>query len=427
MNYDFRGRPAAPTALFLHLPQPHLPPPGLRQPSLVRHAPTNPAAAEQRRTRIWDLHTNLHCSIIGTCLSAAELRQIMARIGLNRPDLSDHELHIEGVRIAARHDATGKILHKALDQRHHTSIKRASGARTAEALALHWMEGVRNGEIPGTYWAVLTHPATTEALIKQAFGDVHMLSHLVGSANRADLRRLCQLEAEKATLEDKLQRQQTQLRDAVISRDATIRELRESLVAQVSAAHPSATMPGGDGAPHALESCVADLQRQIGVAIRRREAIEKRHGRLREALSQEEAAHQFAERQLTQVSAELRALEASLLPADAAAPETPDLAGLTLLYVGGRPHQIPSLRAMVQRSGAGLLHHDGGIEESSLLLAGLIARADIVVFPVDCISHEAALAVKRMCRQQAKRFLPLRSSGAGALIAALSEAAAHSQ
>ncbi len=32
-------------------------------------------AAKGRRCRIWDIAPALHCSIIGTCLSAAELRQ----------------------------------------------------------------------------------------------------------------------------------------------------------------------------------------------------------------------------------------------------------------------------------------------------------------------------------------------------------------
>lgn len=54
-------------------------------------------------------------------------------------------------------------------------------------------------------------------------------SHLVGAANRADIRRLRQLEDENAQLEGKVGRQQQQLRDAIVSRDATIRELRGAL------------------------------------------------------------------------------------------------------------------------------------------------------------------------------------------------------
>jgi uncharacterized protein DUF2325 len=93
--------------------------------------------------------------------------------------------------------------------------------------------------------------------------------------------------------------------------------------------------------------------------------------------------------------------------------------GLSLLYVGGRPNQIAHLRALAEDRGAALLHHDGGIEHHPDLLAGLTSRADIVLFPVDCVSHDAALTVKRLCRQSAKRFIPLRSAGTTSFLAAL--------
>ena len=60
-----------------------------------------------------------------------------------------------------------------------------------------------------------------------------MLSHLVGSANRADIRRLCVLESEKAALEVKLQRQQQAFHEAVVARDSQIRELREALTQKI--------------------------------------------------------------------------------------------------------------------------------------------------------------------------------------------------
>ena len=61
-----------------------------------------------------------------------------------------------------------------------------------------------------------------------------MLSHLVGAANRADIRRLRQLEDENAELDAKVGRQQQQLRDAVVSREATIRELRHILEERIT-------------------------------------------------------------------------------------------------------------------------------------------------------------------------------------------------
>ena len=41
------------------------------------------------------------------------------------------------------------------------------------------------------------------------------------------------------------------------------------------------------------------------------------------------------------------------------------------------------------------------------------------MFPVDCVSHEAVATVKRLCRQMAKPYVPLRSTGISPFVAAL--------
>ena len=119
-------------------------------------------------------------------------------------------------------------------------------------------------------------------------------------------------------------------------------------------------------------------------------------------------------------------MEASLAPAAASESGAGDaplhLGGLSLLYVGGRPNQVSHLRSIGEQLGATILHHDGGIEERSGLLAGLVSRADVVMFPVDCVSHDAALMVKRICRQAAKPYVPLRSAGLSSFVAALGRA-----
>src|SRR5215831_11614732 len=46
------------------------------------------------RTRIWEFGSNLHCSIIGTCLTTAELRQLLGKLNISGAAVaSDHELH----------------------------------------------------------------------------------------------------------------------------------------------------------------------------------------------------------------------------------------------------------------------------------------------------------------------------------------------
>jgi hypothetical protein len=97
-----------------------------------------------------------------------------------------------------------------------------------------------------------------------------------------------------------------------------------------------------------------------------------------------------------------------------------NLKGVRLLYVGGRPGQIPRIRAYVEAAQGEFLHYDGGVKEQKELLAGLVARADAVFFPVDCTSHEASGGLKRLCRQAAKPYLPLRSASLTSFIAAVS-------
>jgi hypothetical protein len=80
---------------------------------------------------------------------------------------------------------------------------------------------------------------------------------------------------------------------------------------------------------------------------------------------------------------------------------------------------VPLIKALIERCGGRFLHHDGGLEHNPGLLPGLVGRADLSLFPVDCVSHDAVAAVKRVCRQAGKPYRPLRTSSLTSLLAAL--------
>jgi hypothetical protein len=369
-----------------------------------------------RRTKIWELSHHLHCSIVGTCLSTGELKQILAKAKMVE-GTSEHDLHGQGVLMAGLRDQRGKLLQKALDRRHRAAIARFERAGTVDEVRALWREAARQGAIPGAYWAAMTHAATNDALIREIFGEVHMLSHLVGAANRADIRRLGELETENAGLRDKLARQQEHLRDGISARDAKIRELSALLARRI--AEQPAPVPSDDEA--ALVKLVAGLEQRLRAEGNRRAVLEERLARATDALGRERGQRIALEQSERALSAELQAVEASFgqdaAPEQAFSPAS--LAGVSLLYVGGRPDKLGHLRALSERSGAVFLHHDGGVDDRSGLLGGLVSRADLVMFPVDCVSHEAAINVKRLCRQLAKPFMPLRSSGMASFAAAI--------
>jgi len=187
-------------------------------PSLAAAFPL--ALVKRQRTKIWELNESIHCSIIGTCLTIGELRRVMAKVVREGvAGLSDHDLHSQAVDLCTQHTQAAKLVHKALDQRHDLVIKRFAKVVGETAVLDAWSTHHKSGDIPGAYWAVLTHPDVEANGIRRAFGDVHMLSHLIGAANRADIRRLTALEDENATLRNKVERQQARLQGEIATRD----------------------------------------------------------------------------------------------------------------------------------------------------------------------------------------------------------------
>ncbi len=373
------------------------------------------------RKRIWDLAGHYHCSVVGTCLSTAELRKLLGKLGMAAPTESDHDLHGRGVGLASRQDMAGKLLNKALDDRHHLTLKRYARAKSLATLQALWREDIKSGDIPGGYWAVLTHPASAPELAREAFGYVHMLSHLVGAANRADIRRLQTLEEQNAMLAEKVERQQLKIREMALEHGAIVRQLQRDLADRAVSEPPQAAAD----AQASLKSMLADLRRQLDGETGRRTIAEDRLARAQAEISEARIAARHAESLAKGLQAEIDAVERSLALrlVDGAEdpPEPPmDLGGMTVLYVGGRPTLVPHLRQAAAARGANLLHHDGGIEDNDLMLAGLVSRADLVLFPVDCVSHAAAGTVKRTCRNAGKTYLPLRSAAMTSFIAALS-------
>ncbi|HEV8014375.1 MAG TPA: DUF2325 domain-containing protein [Stellaceae bacterium] len=394
------------------------------RPLLIRDV-RGPEAEPTARRKIWDLDSSLHCSVIGTCLTTAELRLLLGKFHSPLPENpSEHLLHTIAVGGAAQHNLLAKQLQKALDRRHAPALRHFAEAKTVQALRQRWSEARKTGDIPGAYWAVMTHPKTDHTLIREAFGDVHMLSHLVGAANRADVRKLHQLEEEKTALEEKLARQQSQLRDGIASRDTKIRELNAALSTMVEqhgravAAEPHPDETG------VLRGVVTDLRKLLDREMLRRERAEKRLENLMLTAQKAERARVASDRVLDNLRAELDSLEAHLAASEAN--EDPgaglDLGGATILYVGGQPHQIARLRLLIEKAHGDLIHHDGGIEERLDLLPGLVSRAAVAFFPIDCVSHPAVSQLKRLCQQAGKPYVPLRSAGVASMLRALREA-----
>ena len=311
---------------------------------------------EPRRRRIWEVTANLHCSIIGTCLTTAELRQILVKVGLpGAHKETDHELHSRAVLLAGRKDHASKLLQKALDRRHRSAIGQFAKARDPEGLRALWASAVQRADIPGAYWAILTHPQATEDLVRDVFGEVHMLSHLVGAANRADIRRLRELESENAALQEKVARQQRQLRDAVVTREATIANLNEMLGKAMAAEQQDRVVSGAsDDVERATAAgLVADLRRRLASETAARERMQRRLQSLTIERDSERKERDVLQLRIQELRNELGAAElslAELFPGCDAVSESPPRPGRVNRSLCWRTHASGCAASQARRT-----------------------------------------------------------------------------
>jgi len=79
-----------------------------------------------------------------------------------------------------------------------------------------------------------------------------------------------------------------------------------------------------------------------------------------------------------------------------------DLAGRRVLCVGGRAALYPEYRRTVKTTGGSLLIYRGDQQHDPDCLPALLACADALLCPVDCVNHTAYFAVKRYCEHSGK-------------------------
>src|SRR5262249_9255287 len=134
--------------------------------------------------------------------------------------------------LAGQPGPASKALHKALDHCHAQALQQFERLSGVDSLRAAWKRALADGDIPGPYWAIFTHPDASDDLRRRVFGDVHMLSHLVGSANRADMRRLAALQELNVSLQDRLEEQHARAQKALAEREAKIADLQARLEQQ---------------------------------------------------------------------------------------------------------------------------------------------------------------------------------------------------
>lgn len=396
-----------------------------------------------RRRKLWEIRHDLHCAILGTCLSYAELEKVGRKAGfVPTEEATEYDVHTCLVKRSAEPGTLSRLLHKLLDRKYRSAIDAFRSVKEEADLAARWDQALRGGDIPGSYWALVSHPLVTEKLLIRTFGDVHMLSHIAGAANRADIRRLKEVQAENRSLSEqlaglrrRLAAQQDEHQQAAESHkqdlQAMARRLKAAETAETRIAGLEARLADYEnGDVHRrLQGENASLKAESEDARFACDRERRRCAELGRELAQAQKALEETADQLRQLRAECAALETIVESGvhREAVRSTSDLSALDLdgrhiAYVGGLTGSVGKFRTLTENLNGRFIHHDGGVEDNSAGLGRVLNQADVVLCPVDCVSHGACLRAKRFCKQTAKTFVPPRSAGLSSFVAGLQEA-----
>lgn len=374
-----------------------------------------------QRTKLWELEGKLHCPVIGTCLTNIEIRNLVKRIDKQFLGRSDYWLHTYFVTNTQQKNALSLAVHKFLERKYSAAVKRFAKAKDRQALYQLWQDSLARGATAEGLWATLSHGQCDVKLKEEAFETIHMLSHQIGAGQQADLKRLTQAEAQINELKQASQRQQKKHLQQITQRDQQIQEQQQRIeqlqlfLSQLQNHHKQ----------HHIEEADVELVKQQNQQLQQR--FSDSQSALQRATEQRDhwqlVAHTH-QRKLDKIEArhqqDMRTLEAAFGPAASATGcgdcnsescnSCPDLAGKSVLCVGGLHRLTDQYRAIIERSNGQFVHHDGGKEDSRKRLESMLAAADVVICAVDCVSHDAYYKLKRFCKQQGKRHVFMESS-----------------
>ena len=383
--------------------------------------------------------------MIGACLSVTEMRKlcrvsIFQIIGM----YDDYQLHTQFMQISGLDDSRGKALQKYFDQKYSLSLKRyCRVVDEAEIYAL-WEEDWQEGRIDQAWFGILSNVYASFSLVNSIYRKLHMLGHENLNSRFIQQKEITAVQAKLDDCEALLFRErqdhlQEKLRLQAMFTEKEMdwhlleqlkNELRKAKAELDQLKSPDWQVSGKVNREDELASLrqqvknlsktvevqrndLEENQQQLQLAVNELKSVDKRAPGLLERLAMQDEELKAAEALLTENFRDSPC--STCADSNTAGCPGKNLCGKVVLYVGGVNSMIPHYRQLVETYGGQFIHHDGGKEVSPALLPKMLTSADVVICPINCISHSACTCVKKMCKRFQKPFVMTRSAGLSSL------------
>jgi len=384
----------------------------------------------KKRKKIWQLDRTFHCSVIGTCLTLTELQQLTLKCKLNlRDKLTDYDIHHLFVHIASDASYHAKKLHKFLDQKYQINIRRLVTQHSASELKKYWNQSKKSGDVAGDFWALSTHPSTSKELLDLIYADIHMLSHISGASLRLDTETFNKLKHKYQLLKQTYQNLNKTSQQRLNESQLKINRLTQKLLKNNDLQLRHDKIKNKLDAQNKTLSFeqVRNLTKKLDIERQRRIKAEcallqlkKEYGHTQHQLNKirkfnNENSSEKTLKKTNEISFHLQNSQQQF------STDQLNLCGQCILYVGGRNNLYNHFRTLVEEHNGQFIHHDGGREEGPAKLDSTLCRADVVLCPLNCVSHKAMNTIKKHCANKTKPLAYMPRASISAFTKALIE------
>ncbi|MBF0098599.1 MAG: DUF2325 domain-containing protein [Magnetococcales bacterium] len=392
---------------------------------MLRQIPLRPRS-------IWELEKSLYCPLVGSCLTSGDVRRLIAKMD---PELgrhgSDYALHRQMVAVVEQPGPLRKWLQRRLEEKHRRHATPFLQTSAPERIRELWHKAAQEGHLDAAFWAVMSHPQLSDTLRNSLYGEFHILAHEAMHEKIALQRQQLHHEESLLVLRTRLQEEhqqrlksQSELSGA-LSRNATLGQQVQLLEQKLLQLEATRTRQDHRAEVEALKEKILRLEQTLAHAQSSNLALRTELDPLRSALQSlrtdkaqqaQELAMLSQERgqlaeQLYLASPPCATEQGALCNAANCTESSCCLAGKCVLYVGGVTHMRQLYRSLVENQSGRFLYHDGGAGDGRQTLDQVMTKADAIFCPIECISHDACLRIKRFCQQNGRTFVPLRSPG----------------
>jgi len=353
------------------------------------------------RKKIWEIDSRFFCSISGSCLALSQIRRILKDSGLVKLSRETEPLiHTQVIMGLKCDNKLSRNINKALDMKYREEIQQLEDFTQCNEIYDYWQKNSDKEKVRGLYWAALSHPLTDLETADLIGDEMHMIIH-------GSLEKYLLAADENRKLKEDIRRSRT--------REREIKEERRILNENLKQAEMKLQQNSKSKEATNTINMEKNREKQLqAINVHLQSEMTKMENELRDFREKFELLEQENYRISCQLACPKNDYEEQITSLINEADER-ELDNKKVLLVGGRKALKEHCRNVICRFGGSFQHHDGGVEQSKKQLCSCARQADIVICALDCISHNACLNMKKICRNEGKRIIYLRNSGVESL------------